>query len=125
MIEHRVTKKKAKPSAEVTRLRKLRDRFQREKPGLDELLASGEYTEPVPQSELLMMLELAAELKKARTTQGLSLATVAKRSGIDKEALRRIEAGMNTNPPISTLELIARCVGARLTFQLDLSARGS
>jgi transcriptional regulator with XRE-family HTH domain len=66
-----------------------------------------------------MMLELAAELKKARTDRRLSLAAVAKRSGIDKEALHRIESGIDTNPPISTLESIARSIGARLTFQLD------
>lgn len=103
------------------RLRNLRNRFQDERPSLQALLASGDYTEPIPQSELVMILELAAELKKLRGKKRLSLADVAKRSGIDKAAISRIESGKNTNPTIGTLETIARSIGAQLRFELVLS----
>jgi len=85
------------------------------------LLKSGNYTEPIAQNELVMMLELAAELKKARCKRRLSLTDVAKRSGIDKAALSRIENGQNTNPTVGTLETIARSIGAQLRFELVLS----
>jgi transcriptional regulator with XRE-family HTH domain len=68
-----------------------------------------------------MMLELASALQSARKSRGLSLAAVARRCGIDKAALSRIENGRNINPTIGTLETIARAIGARLDFRLELS----
>src|SRR5690242_16307872 len=98
MIRKRTVKKTTRSAAETSRLRALRDHFQKKRPSLADLLASGDYTQPVPQAELVMMLELAAELKRARKGRRLSLADVARRSGIDKAALSRIENGQNTNP---------------------------
>jgi hypothetical protein len=66
------------------RTKRTREKFQRERPSLESLVASGEYRKPIPQPELFMMLELAAALKSARKHQRLSLADVARRSGIDK-----------------------------------------
>jgi DNA-binding XRE family transcriptional regulator len=123
MISKRPSKKSVRSSSEVARLRELRERFQRQRPSLAELVAGGDYTNPIPQAELVMMLELAAELKQARKDRRLSLADVAKRSGIDKAALSRIENGQNTNPTISTLETIARSIGARLRFNLEVPRR--
>ena len=119
MISKRPIPKKPKRSAaELARLRAIREKFQRQRPSLDELVASGEYTAPIPQPEYLMMLELAAELKRTRQARRLSLADVAKRSGIDKAALSRIESGQNANPTIGTLQTIARAFGVRLRFEL-------
>jgi DNA-binding XRE family transcriptional regulator len=123
MIRKRPAKKPIRSAAEISRLRALRDHFQRKRPALADLLATGDYTEAMPQAELAMMLELAAELKKARKGRRLSLADVAKRSGIDKAALSRIENGQNTNPTIGTLETIARSIGARLQFRLEAAKR--
>ncbi len=122
MIRKRTTKKTGSTTA-VSRLRALRDHFQKKRPSLADLIATGDYTEPVPQSEFLMVLELAAELKRARKDRRLSLADVARRSGIDKAALSRIENGQNTNPTIGTLETIARSIGARLQFRLEAVKR--
>jgi transcriptional regulator with XRE-family HTH domain len=52
---------------------------------------------------------LLHELKKAREETGLSLAQIAKRSGIDKAALSRLENGRHDNP---TLETILRYLSA-------------
>ena len=105
--------------AEAARLRAVRERFQRERPGLESLVASGEYSEPVLQADFVTMLELAAGLKKARQEQGLSLADVADRSGIDRAAISRIENGLNVNPTVATLENLARSLGTRLRFSLE------
>jgi DNA-binding XRE family transcriptional regulator len=115
--------KKTRNAAEASRLQALRDHFQKKRPSLADLLATGDYTEPAPQSEFLMVLELAAELKRARKDRRLSLADVARRSGIDKAALSRIENGQNTNPTIGTLETIARSIGTRLQFRLEAAKR--
>jgi DNA-binding XRE family transcriptional regulator len=123
MISKQPGKRARRTAADRDRLRLLRERFQRTRPSLESLVASGDYTEPLSQSDYLMMLELAAELKRARKEKRLSLADVAKRSGIDKAALSRIENGQNVNPTIGTLETIARSLGARLQFRLALGKR--
>jgi DNA-binding XRE family transcriptional regulator len=120
MNSKRPPKKPTRSRADVARLRELRKRFQEQRPSLAELVASGDYTEAVPQSDLLTMLELAAAIKSARKERHLSLTDVAKRSGIDKAALSRIENGQNVNPTIGTIETIARAIGSRLRFQLEL-----
>jgi DNA-binding Xre family transcriptional regulator len=123
MITKRPDKRPTRTPPELARLRALRAKFQKERPSLDALVATGQYTKPIPQPEFLMMLELAAELKRTRKDKRLSLGDVAKRSGIDKAALSRIENGQNMNPTIGTLETIARSIGARLRFRLEKTGR--
>jgi DNA-binding phage protein len=106
----------------LSRLRKLRNRFQAERPSLDQLVRTGEYSPPVKQGDYLAVLELAAQLKQGRQSQRLSLSQVAERTGIDKAALSRIESGQNANPTIGTLETIARAIGARIRFHLEAVA---
>jgi DNA-binding phage protein len=121
-MSKRVPKKTKRTPAETARLRKLRNRFQAERPSLDQLIKSGEYSSPVKQGDCLAVLELAAQLKQSRQAQRLSLSQVAERTGIDKAALSRIESGRNANPTIGTLETIARAIGARIRFQLEAIA---
>jgi DNA-binding XRE family transcriptional regulator len=120
----RPNSKTKRSPADRKRLAALRERFQRERPSLESLVTSGEYTDPISQPDLLMMLELAAALKQFRKDRRLSLSDVAKRSGIDKAALSRIENGQNVNPTVGTLETIARSLGTQLRFQLDVPTRG-
>ena len=115
-------KKSNRSQADLQRIRNLRSEFQRARPTLESLVSSGDYTQPVLQSELVAMLELAAALKGARQARKLSLADVSRRSGIDKAALSRIENGQNINPTISTLETIARSLGSRLRVILENAA---
>jgi ribosome-binding protein aMBF1 (putative translation factor) len=122
MTMRRTPKKPKRTSAKRAEHQAVRDRFQSERPSLAALVASGEYSEPVKQSDYLMVLEIAGALQKARRQTGMSLADLARRSGIDKAALSRIENGQNMNPTIGTLETIARAIGARLCFRLELKA---
>lgn len=123
MISKRPPKRARRSIADRNRLRELRDRYQRERPSLESLVGSGGYTDPIRQSDYLMMLALAAELKKARKGKRLSLADVARKSGIDKAAISRIENGQNVNPTVGTLETIARSLGAQLQFRLTPGKR--
>jgi DNA-binding XRE family transcriptional regulator len=97
----------------------LREKFQRERPTLEQLVASGDYAGPIPQGVVLDLLQGLAELKKARTAAGLSLADVAERSGIDKAALSRLENGIQSNPTVETLLRYAAAVGKRLRWTLE------
>jgi DNA-binding XRE family transcriptional regulator len=101
------------------RHKEIRERFQRERPTMEQLLASGEYVGPIPQG-LYRDLRLALhELKKAREESGLSLSDVAERSGIDKAALSRLENGVQANPTVETLFRYAAALGKRLRWQLE------
>lgn len=58
-------------------------------------------------------------LKARRLRQGLSLAAVARRSGIAKPNLSRLENSDHAAPTLDTLDRYARAVG--MTIQLELS----
>src|SRR5687768_13047212 len=97
MVRKSIPKKALKTPAEVKRLTAIRQRFQRERPSLESLLASGNY-DVMPQGEYFALMRAVCELKEIRQQQKLSLATLSKRSGIDKAALSRLENGQNSNP---------------------------
>lgn len=115
----RVYRKVPRTAAQAAREKVIRERFQRDKPSLDELVESGEYSEPISQGEYLAMMVLAAEIRKVREERRLSLAEVAKRSGIGKAALSRLENGKADNPTISTLARVAASVGKRIRIVLE------
>jgi DNA-binding XRE family transcriptional regulator len=103
---------------EIAREKAIRERFQRERPTLEQLVASGDYNEPLPMGEYLSIRLAVSELKKAREAAGLSLADVAEKSGIDKSALSKIETGQHPNPTVSTLCRYAHALGKRWSWIL-------
>jgi transcriptional regulator with XRE-family HTH domain len=109
----------ARTAEDLARYKAIRERFQREKPSLEELVSSGEYNEPLPLGEYLSLRQAVFALKKAREAAGLSLADVAERSGIDKAALSRIETGQHPNPTVSTLGRYAHALGKRWKWVLE------
>jgi ribosome-binding protein aMBF1 (putative translation factor) len=116
--------KKSKPRRvrtpeEIERHNAIRERFQREKPSLQQLIESGEYNEPLSMGEYLSIRQAIFALKQSREQAGLSLADVADRSGIDKAALSRIESGQHMNPTVSTLCRYAHALGMRWTWRLE------
>ena len=100
------------------RLKAVRDRFQKEKPSLEELVASGEYSPPIKQAEYCELMKTAAALKKAREEAGISLRQMAQRMSMDVGALSRLENGVNSNPTIETLFRYARSLGKNVLVQL-------
>lgn len=99
--------------------KRLRDRFQRERPTINELMATGDYSEPTPQGEILQQMRLASRLKELRTTAEVSLTELSSRTGMDKAALSRLENGIADNPTLSTLERYLRALGKRLRIEID------
>jgi ribosome-binding protein aMBF1 (putative translation factor) len=109
---------RARTPEEIARHKAIRERFQKEKPSLEQLVESGEYNEPLPMGEYLSIRQAVFALKKAREAAGLSLADVAERCAIDKAALSRIESGQHLNPTVSTLCRYAHALGMRWTWRL-------
>jgi DNA-binding XRE family transcriptional regulator len=65
------------------------------------------------------ILSLVARLKAVRESQGLTLAEVAERMGIDAPALCRLETGKMLNPTLATLHKWAAALGHKLDVQLS------
>jgi len=65
------------------------------------------------------ILSLVARLKAARESQGLTLAEVAARMGIDAPALSRLETGKMLNPTLATLHKWAEALGQKLDVDLS------
>ena len=65
-----------------------------------------------------------AALRAERERQGLSLADLNERTGIDRAALSRLENNEEGNPTISTLERYAAAVGKQMIVLLADSPVG-
>ena len=66
-------------------------------------------------------LSLVAQLKALRERQGLTLAEVAGRMGIDAPALSRMETGKMLNPKLATLHKWAEALGRTVEMGLPLA----
>jgi transcriptional regulator with XRE-family HTH domain len=58
--------------------------------------------------------QMGKTLKRLRTRNKLSQAALAKRAGLSREYVNKIEAG-RYDPPLSTLNSIARALGVPVT----------
>ena len=110
---------------EQARIDAIRNKYDREKPGPDQIVASGEYEGPVQAAHSWEVRRVMARLKAQRERQGLTIAQLAERSGVDKGAISKLETGRQINPTVDTLCRIAAGLGIKigLTVQAeDISA---
>jgi hypothetical protein len=122
----RITLKIERTPEELAELREERARFSRERPGPEDL-SPEEYEGPYRQGNIMALLSAVAELKRHREEQGLSLADVSGRSGLDRAWLSRLENGKVLNPTLATLWRYADAIGAQVSLAVELlpSAAGS
>ncbi|HYV37373.1 MAG TPA: helix-turn-helix transcriptional regulator [Gemmataceae bacterium] len=73
----------------------------------------------INQQSFAAILNLVARFKAARESQGLTLAEVAERMGIDSPALSRLETGKMLNPTLATLHKWAEALGQKLEVELS------
>ena len=104
---------------QIAEHRAIRERFQREKPTLEQLTTSGEYSDPIRGNEYWNLMQTVATLKSAREAAGLSLSDVAKLTGMDRSAINRLENGQQANPTLRTLLRYARAVGKQVVLQVS------
>jgi DNA-binding XRE family transcriptional regulator len=89
-------------------------------PSSEELIASGEGEKFTLFGEYPYLRPFLAKLKQAREQAELSLADVARRCGVDKAALSRLENGHNPNPTLDTLWRYAAALGRRLLLDTEI-----
>ncbi len=58
-------------------------------------------------------------LRSERERQGLSLADVAERTGMDRATISKLETGKVANPTYFTLRTYARALGKRVSWRLE------
>jgi DNA-binding phage protein len=61
---------------------------------------------------------LVAALRAERERQGLSLADIADRTGMDRAAIHKVEIGVSRNPTLATLNRYAEALGVRIEWSL-------
>jgi ABC-type phosphate transport system auxiliary subunit len=92
--------------------RQLAERIDREEG--DEIVAKAQRFKSEHDALVASLEHLMTALKKERERQGLSLADMKERTGIDRGALSRLESGTHPNPTIATLMRYARALGKEL-----------
>lgn len=108
---------------EVAELRATRERFQREKLTLDQVLARTGQTEAMPLGEYLHAQELLRALRQERERQQVTLAQLAERTGYDPAVLSRLFTGRQANTTLATVGRIANALGKEIVHTLrDLPA---
>ena len=110
-------------AADRARHKAIREEFQH-CPTQEELEATGDHEGPLLSGAYFQVRILIHELKKARQAAGLTLAALAKDTGMDQATLSRLENGRRPNPTVDTLWRYARAVGRQLVLtHTDLRAR--
>lgn len=102
---------------EQGRIDALRERFQQERPSLNDLVASGEFEPPISQGEYFDMLEMLVSLRETRELSGLARETVASRMGIEPDSLARMETGKE-EPTMDILRRYAAALGKQIVLSL-------
>jgi DNA-binding XRE family transcriptional regulator len=105
---HRLTRTKRPTAKEGARLRKLREALLQEFPP-----APGS-----PAAAIAGLRLLIGKLKKAREEIGLSLGQLAKRTGMDKATLSRLENEHVANPGLDTVLRYLHALGKDVQWRL-------
>jgi DNA-binding XRE family transcriptional regulator len=101
MNDKRTTRRKLN-AADRARHKAIRKKFAH-CPNQEELQASGDYEGPIKGGAYFAVKTVIHELKKSRLSAGLTLAAVAKHTGMDQATLSRLENGRQPNPTVDTL----------------------
>ena len=111
--EHRAVER---TEEEKARIRAIRERFQRDRPSPEALVASGEYDPSVPAALYFEVQALVKALREVREAAGLSIAAVAQRAGIDEAGLKDLESGRYAGSALNLLTRYAAAVGKRISL---------
>lgn len=89
--------------------RQLAEQIDREEK--EEIIAKARQYKSEHDAVIASLEHVMQVLKAERERQGLSLADMRERTGIDRAALSRLESGQHPNPTIATLMRYARALG--------------
>lgn len=121
MKAQRVFRANRKNAEERLRERALREKLQKERPSLQDLIDTGECDpDGVMTMGMYFDIQIALlALKKKRQHSGMSISDVAERSGLDRAVVSRLENGKQENPTIATLMRYAAAVGKRFVWSFE------
>jgi DNA-binding XRE family transcriptional regulator len=102
----------------------IRQRFQQEKPSLQDLVESGDVAHVSTMGEYWELRKTFAALKALREQHGLSISDMAERTGMDRAMISRLENGQVDNPTITTIGRYAKALGKRVVVSLIDAAEG-
>ena len=121
MKTRRIFRASGKTPQERVRERTLREKLQKEKPSLEDLVGAGECD---PDTVMTMGLYFDVQkalqaLKQERAESGMTISDVAERSGLDRSVVSRLENGKQDNPTVATLMRYAAAVGKRFLWSYE------
>ena len=121
MKARRVFRPSTKTDAERAHELAIREKLQKARPSLEELIRSGACD---PDAVMTMGMysdvqQALQALKREREQQGLSISEVARRSGLDRAVVSRLENGKQDNPTVATLMRYAGAVGKRFLWSYE------
>jgi predicted transcriptional regulator len=128
MKARRIFRASRKTAEERFREQTLRDKLQKEKPSLEDLVRTGECD---PDAVMTMGMYFDVQralqaLKRERQRCDLSIGDVAKRSGLDRAVVSRLENGKQDNPTVATLMRYAAAIGKRFLWSYEeLATKGT
>ena len=96
----------------------IRQRYQTEKPSLQTLLDSGDIQQVFTMGEYWELRKTFAALKALREQQGLSIADLASRAGLDQASISHLEDGQVDNLTIATVTGYAKALGKQVLVKL-------
>jgi ribosome-binding protein aMBF1 (putative translation factor) len=118
MNARRVFRSNQKATEERVREQKLREKLQKDRPSLEDLIRTG-ACDPDAVMTMGMYFDIQTALqalKRERERSGLSIGDVAGRSGLDRAVVSRLENGKQDNPTVATLMRYAAAVGKRFLW---------
>jgi len=121
MKAQRLFRASRKTAVERRREQHLRERLQKERPSLEDLVRTGECD---PDAIMTMGMyfdvqEALRALKQTRKRRGLTIADVAEHSGLDRAVVSRLENGKQDNPTVATLMRYAAAIGKRFVWSYE------
>jgi ribosome-binding protein aMBF1 (putative translation factor) len=128
MKARRIFRANRKTAEERAREQTLREKLQKERPSLEDLVRTGEVD---PDAVMTMGMYFDVQgalqaLKRERERCGLSIGDVAERSGLDRAVVSRLENGKQDNPTVATLMRYAAALGKRFLWSYeDLAPHGT
>lgn len=95
--------------------KKIRAAIEAEK---DDLIAQGRQLMADAKKEKAALSTIIQSLRLEREKQGLTLTDIANQTGIARESIHRLEAAINTNPTVNTLNRYANALGLELQLSV-------
>jgi DNA-binding XRE family transcriptional regulator len=121
MKAQRIFRANQKTTDERAREQAIREKLQKERPSLAELVRVGACD---PDAVMTMGMYFDVQralqaLKRDREQCGLSITDVAERSGLDRAVISRLENGKQDNPTVATLMRYAAALGKRFLWSYE------